>query len=282
MTNVTSDQSTWRKLPTCLINLKNNGVPAENLLTCLTNFTNFRNICRKLLTCLTNCTNNRINCRKLSTCLTHFTNDWSNCRKPLTCLTNFTMTGVTAESRLLPWKTLLITGVTAEDRLPAWQTIRMTNRPLYFQSSFHMRLSITLLVCSHISQKSAQLWQNNIKQWRSSTQLISTTRVSPSLNSLNTKKTTTYHVENPGSDLEQALHVAGIHQLMGIMGFQASHLENLHIRWPSWMEVRVTGHNFENWPLKDHPCHVCFKLVYWFQRRNCISIFPIGSVTRIS
>jgi hypothetical protein len=76
--------------------------------------------------------------------------------------------------------------------------------PLYFLSSFHMWLSNTLLVCSRISQKSAQLWQNNIKQWRSSTQLISTTRVSPSLNSLNTKKTTTYDVENPGSDLEQA------------------------------------------------------------------------------
>ena len=79
--------------------------------------------------------------------------------------------------------------------------------PLYFLSSFHMWLSNTLLVCSRISQKSAQLWQNNIKQWRSSTQLISTTRVSPSLNSLNTKKTTTYDVENPGSGLEQALNV---------------------------------------------------------------------------
>jgi hypothetical protein len=44
-------------------------------------------------------------------------------------------------------------------------------------------------------------------------ELISTTRFSPSLNSLNTKKTTTYHVENPGSGLEQASNVAGIHQL---------------------------------------------------------------------
>ena len=81
--------------------------------------------------------------------------------------------------------------------------------PLYCLSSFHMWLSITLLICSRISQKCAQLWQNNIKQWRSSSQLISTTRVSPSLNSLNTKKTTTYHVENPGSGLEQALNVWG-------------------------------------------------------------------------
>jgi hypothetical protein len=48
------------------------------------------------------------------------------------------------------------------------------------------------------------------------------------------------------------------------------------LRWPFWMEVRVTGHNFENWPRKDHPCHVCFKLAYWFQRRF-LNIFPIGS-----
>ena len=51
-------------------------------------------------------------------------------------------------------------------------------------------------------------------------------------------------------------------------------------RWPSWMEVRVTGHNFENWPLKDHPCHVCFKLAYCFQRRRFLNIFPIGSYVK--
>ena len=51
-------------------------------------------------------------------------------------------------------------------------------------------------------------------------------------------------------------------------------------RWPSWMEVRVTGHNFENWPLKDHSCHVCFKLAYWFQRRRFLNIFPIGSYVK--
>ena len=51
-------------------------------------------------------------------------------------------------------------------------------------------------------------------------------------------------------------------------------------RWPSWMEVRVTGHNFENWPLKDHPCQVCFKLAYWFQRRRFLNIFPIGSYVK--
>jgi hypothetical protein len=46
------------------------------------------------------------------------------------------------------------------------------------------------------------------------------------------------------------------------------------------MEVRVTGYNFENWPLKDHPCHVCFKLAYWFQRRRFLNIYPIGSYVR--
>jgi hypothetical protein len=42
----------------------------------------------------------------------------------------------------------------------------------------------------------------------------------------------------------------------------------------------VTRHNFENWPLKDHPCHVCFKLAYWFQRRRFLNIFPIGSYVK--
>ena len=42
------------------------------------------------------------------------------------------------------------------------------------------------------------------------------------------------------------------------------------------------GHwtQFENWPLKDHPCHVCFKLAYWFQRRIFLNIFPIGSYVK--
>ena len=41
------------------------------------------------------------------------------------------------------------------------------------------------------------------------------------------------------------------------------------------MEVRVTGHNFEN-----NPCHVCFKLAYWNQRRRFLNIFPIGSYVK--
>ena len=47
------------------------------------------------------------------------------------------------------------------------------------------------------------------------------------------------------------------------------------------MEVGVTGHNFESWPPKDHSCHVCFKLTYWFQRRRLLNIFSIGSYVKI-
>jgi hypothetical protein len=41
------------------------------------------------------------------------------------------------------------------------------------------------------------------------------------------------------------------------------------------MEVWVTGYNFESLPFKDHSCHDCFKLAYWFQRNICLNIFPI-------
>jgi hypothetical protein len=33
-------------------------------------------------------------------------------------------------------------------------------------------------------------------------------------------------------------------------------------------------------PLKPDPCHVCFKLAYWFQRKNFLNIFPIGSYVK--
>jgi hypothetical protein len=46
------------------------------------------------------------------------------------------------------------------------------------------------------------------------------------------------------------------------------------------MEIVVTGHNFENILPKDHPCHVCFKLVDWFQRRRLLNNFPIGSYVK--
>jgi hypothetical protein len=32
---------------------------------------------------------------------------------------------------------------------------------------------------------------------------------------------------------------------------------------------------------KDHSCHVCFKLTYWFQRRRLLNIFSIGSYVKI-
>ena len=49
---------------------------------------------------------------------------------------------------------------------------------------------------------------------------------------------------------------------------------------PSWMEVVVTGHNFESILPKDHPCHVCFKLADWFQKRRLLNNFPIGSYVK--
>jgi hypothetical protein len=30
----------------------------------------------------------------------------------------------------------------------------------------------------------------------------------------------------------------------------------------------------------NHPCHVCFKLAYWFQRRRFLNIFPTGSYVK--
>ena len=57
-------------------------------------------------------------------------------------------------------------------------------------------------------------------------------------------------------------------------------LQYVRWRWPSWMEVRVTGHNFESWPLKDQPCHACFKLADWFQKRRLLNNFPIGSYVK--
>ena len=46
------------------------------------------------------------------------------------------------------------------------------------------------------------------------------------------------------------------------------------------MGVRVIRHTFENEPLKDHPCHVCFKLAYWFQRGKKLNSVPIGSYVK--
>ena len=46
------------------------------------------------------------------------------------------------------------------------------------------------------------------------------------------------------------------------------------------MEVVVTGHNFESILPKDHPCHVCFKLADWFQKRRLLNNFPIRSYVK--
>ena len=35
-----------------------------------------------------------------------------------------------------------------------------------------------------------------------------------------------------------------------------------HLGWRSG-----SGDNSESWPPKDHPCHICLKLAYWFQGR---------------
>jgi hypothetical protein len=44
------------------------------------------------------------------------------------------------------------------------------------------------------------------------------------------------------------------------------------------------GHRtkFESILPKDHPCHVCFKLADWFQRRRLLNNFPIGPMLKLS
>jgi hypothetical protein len=38
--------------------------------------------------------------------------------------------------------------------------------------------------------------------------------------------------------------------------------------------------HFESILPKDHPCHVCFKLTDWFQKRRLLNNFPIGSYVK--
>ena len=43
------------------------------------------------------------------------------------------------------------------------------------------------------------------------------------------------------------------------------------------------GHRTQFWKYilsKEHPCHVCFKLADWFQRRRFLNNFPIGSYVK--
>ena len=49
-----------------------------------------------------------------------------------------------------------------------------------------------------------------------------------------------------------------------------------HLEYP----IGKKKHNFCRGPYKDHPCNVCFKLVYWFQRRKFLNNFPIGSYVK--
>jgi hypothetical protein len=38
--------------------------------------------------------------------------------------------------------------------------------------------------------------------------------------------------------------------------------------WPSWLEVGITGHNFQGGPPKDHFTKVWLQLAQWFLRRR--------------
>jgi hypothetical protein len=51
---------------------------------------------------------------------------------------------------------------------------------------------------------------------------------------------------------------------------------------PSWLEVRITGHNFGRGPSKDHSTKVWLQLALWFLRRRFLCEFPIGSYVKLS
>ena len=52
--------------------------------------------------------------------------------------------------------------------------------------------------------------------------------------------------------------------------------------WPSWLKVRITGHNFGKGPHKDHSTKVWLQLAQWFLRRRFLCVFPIGSNVKLS
>jgi hypothetical protein len=57
----------------------------------------------------------------------------------------------------------------------------------------------------------------------------------------------------------------------------------LFLAWrPSWLEVRITGHNFGRGPSKDHSTKVWLQLAQWFLRRRFVCEFPIGSYIKLS
>ena len=47
-----------------------------------------------------------------------------------------------------------------------------------------------------------------------------------------------------------------------------------HLGWRSWSPDTILK------VPKDHPCHVCFKLADWFQKRRLLNNFPIGSYVK--
>ena len=52
--------------------------------------------------------------------------------------------------------------------------------------------------------------------------------------------------------------------------------------WPSWLEVRITGHNFGRGPSKDYSTKVWLQLAQCFLRRRFLCEFPIGSYSKLS
>jgi hypothetical protein len=52
--------------------------------------------------------------------------------------------------------------------------------------------------------------------------------------------------------------------------------------WPSWLEVRITGHKFGRGPSKDYSSKVLLQLAQWFLGRRFLCEFPIGSYVKLS
>ena len=52
--------------------------------------------------------------------------------------------------------------------------------------------------------------------------------------------------------------------------------------WPSWLEVRITGHIFGREPSNDYFIKMLFLLSKWFQTRRFLWEFPIGSYVKLS
>ena len=50
----------------------------------------------------------------------------------------------------------------------------------------------------------------------------------------------------------------------------------------AWLEIGITGHNFERGPSKDHSTKVLLQLAQWFLRRRFLCEFPIGSYVKLS